>query len=95
MKKLSFCSSSKLFPYFVYLVLSIIFAREFLVLFMRWWDGKVAISVKEMKSEYVKFPSIGVCLDKDTTKEEIGFKRMRRLNETFTFIDFVQHFDNG
>ena len=62
---------------------------------MRWRDTKVGISVEEKKSEYVRFPSISICLDKDETKEEIGFKKMRPINETFTFIDFVHHLNNG
>ena len=59
-------------------------------------DPKVAISVEEMKSKYVKFPSISVCLDLDTDGEgEVGFREMRPLNETFSFLHFVRHFDNG
>ena len=59
-------------------------------------DPKVAISVEEMKSKYVKFPSISVCLDLDTDGEgEVGFREMRPLNETFSFLHFVRHLDNG
>ena len=49
-----------------------------------------------MKSKYVKFPSISVCLDLDTDGEgEVGFREMRPLNETFSFLHFVRHLDNG
>ena len=78
-----------------YAIFSTVFAREVIVSFIKWREGKVAISVEEMKSKYVKFPSISVCLDLDTDKGEIGFKRMRPLNETFSFLHFVRHFDNG
>ena len=44
------------------------FAREVIVSFIKWREGKVAISVEEMKSKYVKFPSISVCLDLDADK---------------------------
>ena len=52
--------------------------------------------MEEMKSKYVKFPSISVCLDLDTDGEgEVGFREMRPLNETFSFLHFVRHLDNG
>ena len=55
----------------------------------------MAISVEEMKSKYVKFPSICVCLDVDEEKEEIGFKTTPPLNESLSFVKFVRHFSNG
>lgn len=89
------CSSSKLLPCAISLGLFTIFAREVTVSFVKWRESKEALSVKEIKCEYVKFPSISICLDKDVPKKEIGFKKMRPLNETFTFIQFVQHTNNG
>ena len=86
-------SATKLLSYAIF---TAVFAREVIVSFIKWSDSKVAISVEEMKSKYVKFPSISVCLDVDTDgKGEKGFRKMRPLNETFSFLHFVRHFDNG
>ena len=79
-----------------YAIFSTVFAREVIVSFLKWREGKVGISMEEMKSKYVKFPSISVCLDLDADGEgEVGFRKMRPLNETFSFLHFVRHFDNG
>ena len=86
---------SKLLPYAIFVGLGTVFAREVIFSFMKWRDDKVAISVEEMKSKYVKFPSICVCLDVDEEKEEIGFKTTPPLNESLSFVKFVRHFRNG
>ena len=86
---------SKLLPYAIFLGLSTVFAREVIISFIKWRDGKVAISVEEMKSKHVKFPSVCVCLDLDEKKEERGFKRTPPLNESLSFVKFVRHFSNG
>ena len=79
----------------IFLGLFALFARKVIVSFVEWQEGKVGISVKEVKSEYVKFPSISICLDQDVKRENIGFQKMRLLNETLRDIDFVRHFKNG
>ena len=48
-----------------YALFSTVFLRELIASFIRWQEGKLAISVAEMKSKYIKFPSISVCLDLD------------------------------
>ena len=88
------CKPSKLFVNAVFLVLALIFANEVLSAFMRYSEGKLGISTKEMKSKYVKFPSVTICLDLDTKKENIGFKDMAPINETMRDLDFVRHYSN-
>ena len=41
---------------------------------MRWWAGQVGVSVKEVTSQHVKFPTISICLDQDEKKEVLGFQ---------------------
>ena len=89
------CQPSKLLLYVVFLVLSAVFIREVIVSVMRWLEGHVGISVKEVQSQYVKYPSISVCLDQDKDKEELGFKEFRPLNDTLRDLDYVRHFSNG
>ena len=86
------CRPSKLSAYAIFLL---IFGYEAIVSFIKWHEGKVAISMKEVKSKYVKFPSISICLDQDVEKEKLGFKKIRPLNETLRDIDYVTHFSNG
>ena len=86
---------SKLFAYVVFLVLFLIFAVEVIISFIRWREGKVGLSITEVQSEYVKFPSISICIDQDAKKEELGFKQIRPLNETLRDVDFVRHLNNG
>lgn len=78
-----------------YAIMSTVFLREVIVSIMKWKGEKVSMSVEETKSKYVKFPSISICLDQDADKEEIGFKNMMPINETFGFLHYVRHFDNG
>ena len=81
--------------YTIFLVLSLVFVREVVVSVMKWLEGAVGISVKEVQSQYVKYPSISVCLDQDKNQEELGFKQFRPLNDTLRDLDFVKHFNNG
>ena len=89
------CKPSKLLVNAVFLVLALIFANEVINAFMRYSEGKLGISTKEMKSKYVKFPSVTICLDLDTKKENNGFKDMAPINETMRELDFVRHYRNG
>ena len=89
------CKPSKLFVNAVFLVLALIFLNEVLHAFTRYQEGKVGISTKEMKSKYVKYPSVTICMDLDTKKKDLGFKGMRPINETLRDIDFVRHYSNG
>ena len=77
------------------MVLALTFANEVIKAFMRYSEGKLGISTKEMKSKYVKFPSVTICLDLDTEKENIGFKEMAPINETLKDLDYVRHYSNG
>ena len=81
--------------YTIFLVLSLVFVREVVVSVMKWLEGAVGISVKEVQSQYVKYPSISVCLDQDKNQEELGFKQFRQLNDTLRDLDYVKHFNNG
>ena len=92
---MSSCKPSKLLVNAVFLVLALIFANEVINAFMRYSEGKLGISTKEMKSKYVKFPSVTICLDLDTKKENNGFKDMAPINETMRDLDFVRHYSNG
>ena len=89
------CKPSKLLVHGVFLVLALIFLNEVTHAFVRYREGKVGISTKEMKSKYVKFPSVTICLDLDTRKKAIGFKEIRPINETLQDIDFARHYSNG
>ena len=51
--------------------------------------------LKELKSKYVQFPSISICLDQDVKKQKLGFKKVRPLNETLRDLTYVRHFNNG
>ena len=86
---------SKLLVYAIFLVLFLIFASEVIQSFKRWREGKLGLAITEVQSEYVKFPSISICIDEDAEKEELGFKQIRPLNETLRDVDFVRHFNNG
>ena len=86
------CRPSKLLAYIICLL---IFGYGVIVSFIKWHEGKVAISMKEVKSKYAKFPSISICLDQDVKKEKLGFKKIRPLNETLRDLDYVRHFNNG
>ena len=93
--KMGSCKPTKLFVNAVFLVLALIFANEVIHAFLRFSEGKLGISTKEMKSKYVKFPSVTICLDLDTKKDNIGFKDMAPINETLRDLDFVRHYSNG
>ena len=79
--------------WFAYAIFSTVFLRECIKSIIKWQERKVAISVEEVKSKYIKFPSISVCLDTDTdnNKEELGFTEMRPLNESFSFLKYSRH----
>ena len=89
------CKPSKLFLNAVFLFLALMFFYKVFNAFMRYQDGKVGTSTKEIKSKYVKYPSVTICLDLDTKKKDIGFKTMRPINETLRDIKFVRHYSNG
>ena len=55
----------------------------------------MGLSIMEVESKYVKFPSFSVCLDLDVKRDKLDFKEMRPLNETFSFLSYVRHFNNG
>ena len=42
----------------------------------------MGLSIMEVESKYVKFPSFSVCLDLDVKRDKLDFKEMRRLNLT-------------
>ena len=86
---------SKLLVYAIFLALVFIFANEVIKSFKRWGKGKLGLAITEVQSEYVKFPSISICIDEDAEKEELGFKQIRPLNETLRDLDFVRHLNNG
>ena len=52
------CKPTKLFVHAVFLVLALIFFNEVIQAFIRYQEGKLGISTKEMKSKYVKYPSV-------------------------------------
>ena len=87
----------RVLTWLAYAIFSTVFLRECIVSIIKWQEGKVAISVEEVKSKYIKFPSISVCLDMDTdnNKEELGFTEMRPLNESFSFLKYSRHSVNG
>ena len=86
------CRPSKVLAYTIFLL---IFGYEVIVSVVKWYEGKVAISLKELKSKYVQFPSISICLDQDVKKQKLGFKKVRPLNETLRDLTYVRHFNNG
>ena len=86
---------SKLLVYALFLVLLVIFASEVIKSVKRWREGKLGLAITEVQSEYVKFPSISICIDQDAKKDELGFKQIRPLNETLRDLDFVRHLNNG
>ena len=92
--KMGSCKPSQLFVNLVFLVLALIFANEVIHAFLRFSEGKLEKSTKEMKSKYVKFPSVTICLDLDTKKDNIGFKDMSPISETLRDLDFVRHYSN-
>ena len=89
------CKPSKLLVIAVFLFLALIFANEVFSAFLKYNEGKLGISTKEMKSKYVKFPSVTICLDLDTKKKNISFRDLAPINETLRDIDFVRHHSNG
>ena len=89
------CKPSKLFVNAVFLILALVFANEVIAAFLRYDEGKLGISTKEMKAKYVKYPSVTICLDLDTKKENNGFKAMAPINKTMRDLDFVRHYNNG
>ena len=88
---------SALLKFTIFLGVSVILIKETIVFFVRWQEGKMGLSIKEVESKYVKFPSFSVCLDQDLDgkREDLSFQEMRPLNETFSFLTYVRHFDNG
>ena len=95
LKILGSCNPTKLIVKAVFLVLFMICAGQVIHAFIRYREGKLGITTKEMKSKYVTYPSITICLDQDTKKEKIGFRDMPPINETLRDIDFVRHYSNG
>ena len=93
--KLEACKPSKLFVYAVFTVLALVFINVVIHSLIRWHEGLVGISRKEMKSKYAKFPSISICLGLDVKKDDIGFKELRPLNETLRDLSYVRHLSNG
>ena len=86
---------TKLFVNAVFLGLALIFFNHINHAFIRYQEGKLGTSTKEMISKYVKYPSVTICLDLDTKKKDMGFKGVKPINETLRNIDFVRHYSNG
>ena len=91
------CRPSTLLTCAIFIGCSVILARESIVLYLRWQKGTMALSINEVESKYVKFPSFSVCLDQDRDgkRDKIGFTKMRPLNETFSFLTYARHLNNG
>ena len=64
------------------------------ILFM---EGKVARSTEGMFEQYVKFPTVRICIGISSPKAIIGFEDTgaRPMNTTLEEFEFVRHLENG
>ena len=83
--------------YAVTLVLLVAFGVKVTQCVLEFMEGKVARSTKDMFEQYVKFPTVSICLGIDSHKAIIGFEDLgtRPMNATLDTFKFVRHLKNG
>ena len=89
------CESSKALVHLVSLALLAFLVFKVTSLLLKYQENMVGTSVSYVHDHYVKFPSISICSDLDSKKDNLGFKENRPLSKIFKKLEFVWHFNNG
>ena len=81
----------------VTLVLLVVFGIKVTQCVLEFIEGNVARSTKDMFEQYIKFPTISICMGIDSSKAIIGFDDLgtRPMNATLDTFEFVRHLKNG
>ena len=89
--------TARLLVHTVLLGLTIFFAYETLPSLTEFRAGKVARSTRDMFNNYIKFPTISLCLGESSDADNVGFDDMGTspVNNSFVSLQFVRHFKNG
>ena len=95
--KIAFQAKLHTFVHIVMLALFIIFGVKVTQSVIEYMEGKVARSTKDMFEQYVKFPTISICIGIDDSEEVIGFEDLgtRPVNATLKEFQFARHMKNG
>ena len=89
--------TSSILVHAVTLALMIAFSVKVTQCMLEFMEGKVARSTKDMFEQYIKFPTVSICMGIDSSKAIIGFDDLgtRPMNATLDTFEFVRHLKNG